>query len=115
MLVAMTTAIIINGETLGRGSDDLGQTLMGNFLRKLWASPAKPQVVAFYNSGVKLLMVGSPVLDALDGLAHAGVELIACGTCVKYFGLEDRLGTGRISDMQEIVGKLMASDKVITV
>jgi intracellular sulfur oxidation DsrE/DsrF family protein len=70
--------------------------------------------MAFYNSGVKLLAAGSPVADALDGLAQAGVELIACGTCVKYYGLDERLSAGRISDMQEIVGKLMASEKVIT-
>jgi selenium metabolism protein YedF len=111
----MTTTIIINHETLGHGSDDLGQLLMGNFLRKLWASPDKPQTIAFYNTGVKLLVAGSAVADALDGLAQAGVELIACGTCVRHFGLEDRLATGRISDMQEIVGKLIASEKVITV
>lgn len=114
MLVVMTT-IIINRETLGHGSDELGQILMGSFLRKLWASADKPQTIAFYNSGVKLLVAGSPVADALDGLAHTGVELIACGTCVKYYGLEERLGAGRISDMQEIVRKLMASEKVITV
>jgi hypothetical protein len=111
----MTTTIIINGETLGRGSDELGRMLMGNFLRKLWALPNKPDAIAFFNSGVKLLVAGSPVVDALDGLARAGVDLMACATCVKSFGLEDCLGAGRVSDMQEIVGRLMGSEKVITV
>jgi selenium metabolism protein YedF len=111
----MTTTVIINAETLGRGSEELGRTLMGNFLRKLWASPNKPDAIAFFNSGVKLLAAASPVVDALDGLSRAGVDLMACATCVTSFGLEDCLGVGRVSNMQEIVERLMGSEKVITV
>jgi hypothetical protein len=111
----MTTTVIVTGEVLGRGSDELGRTLMGNFLRKLLALPNKPDAIAFFNSGVKLLVAGSPVVDALDGLARAGVDLLACTTCVTSFGLEDGLVVGRVSDMQEIVGRMAGSDKVITV
>jgi intracellular sulfur oxidation DsrE/DsrF family protein len=68
----------------------------------------------FYNSAVKLLTANSPVLDALTGLASAGVDLVACGTCVSFFGVADPLPAGRVSDMQEIVQIILAADKVVT-
>jgi selenium metabolism protein YedF len=111
----MKLVMILNSEFMGRGDDELGQRLMGAMLRKVWSSPAKPQSILFYNSSVKLLARGSSVLDALEGLAAAGVDLVACGTCVGHFQLKDQLATGRVSDMQEIVSQMMAAEKVITI
>jgi selenium metabolism protein YedF len=111
----MKKVVVINGEFMGRGDDVLGSQLLGNFLRKLWVAPEKPAAILFYNSGVKLLGQGSLVLDALDGLARAGVDLIACGTCVGHFNLESKLAVGRVSDMQEIVAWKMSADQVITI
>jgi selenium metabolism protein YedF len=111
----MKRTVVINSKTLGSGSDELGRNLMGSFLRKLWASDAKPDAIIFYNAGVTLLAEGSPVLDALDALFKAGVDLIACGTCVAYYKLEDKLVGGRVSTMQEIVSVMLTSDSVITV
>ena len=111
----MRTVLVISSETLGRGSDELGARLMVNFLRRIWASPERPAAVLFYNSGVKLLAHGAPALDAIDGLAVAGVDLVACGTCVTYYGIGDRLHAGRVSDMQEIVATVMSAAKVVSV
>lgn len=111
----MVTTIIINSQGLGRGDDELGKTVMGSFLRKLWASTIKPDHIIFYNNAVYLLMQKSGVLDALDGLSKAGVDLVACGTCVKFFNLEGKMAVGRVSDMVEIVSLLIKSEKVVTV
>ena len=111
----MKKTIIINSETLGSGSEELGKNLMGSFLRKLWMLESKPDAIIFYNAGVKLLAEGSSVLDALDALIGAGVDLIACGTCVGYYKLDGKLVVGRMSDMKEIASILMASESVITV
>jgi selenium metabolism protein YedF len=111
----MQTVIVMSADTLGRGSDELGSTLMANFLRKLWAASEKPAAILFYNSGVRLLAEDARALDALAGLAHAGVDLVACGTCVSFFGLVDALRAGRVGDMQEIVQIMLAADKVVTV
>ncbi len=107
--------IVINSGTMGRGNDELGRTLMGACLRKLWASDSKPDAIIFYNDGVKLLAKGSEVLDALTALADLGVDLLACGTCVKYFDLDDQVLAGRVSNMEEIVGHVMAASSVITI
>jgi len=61
----MKTTVVLHSETLGRGNDELGKTMMGSFLRKLWASEKKPDTMIFYNSAVHLLTDTSSVLDAL--------------------------------------------------
>jgi hypothetical protein len=54
------------------------------------------------------------VLDALSGLSKAGVDLVACQTCIGFYEIEKKLVIGRISEMQEIISILMKSEKVIT-
>lgn len=106
--------IIINSDTLGRGDEGVGQTLLGTFLRKILANPNKPEAILFYNSGVKLLTKQSYFLDVLDGLEKSGVELLACGTCVYKVCGQHSLSVGRISNMDEITDIIIKADKVIT-
>lgn len=111
----MKTAIIINNETFGKGDDELGNKLMGAFLRKLWVKTELPDIIVCYNTGVKLVATGSPVLDALHGLYEKGVDIIACGTCIDHFELGKSIEVGRRTDMVEIVSIMMDYDKVITI
>ncbi len=112
---AMDSTIVINSERLGSGPEELGQKLMGSFLRKMCILENKPERIIFYNTGVKLLAEDSQVLDALDLLSKEGMDLIACGTCINYFELKEKLVVGRISDMLEIIKTLTRSGSVITV
>jgi hypothetical protein len=89
--------------------------LMGAFLRKLWAREEKPDAIICYNSGVKLMAKGSSVLDAMDGLYSAGVDILACGTCVEFYNLANDIQVGRISNMEEIALLLMTAESVVTV
>jgi selenium metabolism protein YedF len=111
----MNKILVINRDELGEGNTELGKKLMGIFLRKLWGNPNKPQTIVLYNSAVKLAVDGSSVLDALDGLAQAGVDIISCVTCIEFFELKDKVKAGRISNMQEIVESLMQAEQVITI
>lgn len=106
--------IIINSDTLGRGDEGVGQTLLGTFLRKVLARPDKPDVIVFYNSGVKLLTRQSYFLDVLDALEISGVELLACGTCVFKVCGQHSLAVGRISNMDEIADIIISAGKVTT-
>lgn len=113
--MAIETAVIINQDGMGHGLGELGQVLVGAFLKKLWVRSEKPEMIIFYNAGVKLLATGSPVLDVLDGLEASGVELIACGTCIDKYELSQEIRVGRRSDMAEIVNVMMEAQKVITI
>lgn len=110
----MAYVIIVNSEQMGEGDDLLGDKLMGACLKKFWSKAELPKAICFYNGGVKLLCSQSKVLDVLDGLEQAGVELLACGTCLDHFAMTNQMKLGHISNMDEIVNYLIGADKVIT-
>ncbi len=107
------TVLALTSQSLGRGNDELGRALAVNFLRTLAFRDDVPQTIVCYNEGVKLAEVGSPALPMLEALAQKGTDIVLCGTCVNYFQLQERLGVGRVGNMQGIVDALMAADSVI--
>ncbi|MEK6793209.1 MAG: sulfurtransferase-like selenium metabolism protein YedF [Spirochaetota bacterium] len=106
--------VIINSDSMGQGDAALGAQLTGSFLRTLCSAGTRPNAIVFYNAGVKLLAEGSPVLDALDILARAGIDLAACGTCVSFYKIAD-LKAGRVSTMKEIVGMMGNARSAVTI
>lgn len=110
----MHKVVIINSETMGKGRDELGKKILGSFFRKIGFQKEKPDAIIFYNSGVKLVAEGSPFLADLEISRKLGVDLIACGTCVGYFNLTDKIVVGRVSDMQEIAQVIMKAESVVT-
>jgi selenium metabolism protein YedF len=111
----MKTTIMINSDTMGGGSEELGAKLIGSLFRKLVAIEPKPETIIFYNGGVKLVAEGSTVLDALGALFKGGVDIVACGTCVSFFELNDKVVIGRVSNMEEIASTMLKSEKVVTI
>jgi selenium metabolism protein YedF len=111
----MDTVIVIASESMGQGDAGLGAKLLGNFLRTLPTVEPRPAAIVFYNAGVKLLAPESPCLEALRELDEAGVELLACVTCLEFFALRERMALGHVSNMREIATRLMRADKTITV
>lgn len=109
------SVVIVGAETMGRGDDALGAKLMGSFLRTLSAADPKPEAVVFYNAAVKLLGPGSPHLDALRALDDAGVDLLACVTCLEFFSLTQAIAVGTVSNMREIVQRTLGAAKVVTI
>ncbi len=107
------TAVFVSSDRLGRGDDKLGKLLMGLFLRTLVELPSRPASLALMNSGVKLSLAESEVLDALKTLENQGTEVRVCGTCLDFFGLKDQVRVGTVSNMYELAEMLMDSDKVI--
>jgi len=111
----MKKAVLIRSEIMGDVPKELGSKLMGSFLRKLCNKKEKPFWIIFYGTGVKLLTENSPVQDALEILTASGVELLACGTCVRFYDLEEKITFGRISNMDEISTVIMKADDVISI
>lgn len=109
------TVVVVSGDTLGRGSDELGRQLIGKFILQLATQSPRPHAVVFYNSGVKLLTDSSACLEGVRTLEHDGVEILACGTCAGHFEVTDRIAVGRITDMREIVATIIAAAKTVTV
>jgi selenium metabolism protein YedF len=103
----------VSAATMGSGDDELGALLLRSFLKTQSQLDTGPDTIVFYNRGVFLCCEGSPLLDDLRALEEAGVELIACGTCLNYYELGDRLAVGRVTDMLEIAGRLAAAGSIV--
>jgi len=103
----------ITAGTMGSGDDELGALLLRSFLKTQAELERKPDAILFYNDGVKLCCEGSYLVDDLRGLEAAGVEIIACGTCLNFFELADQLRVGRVTDMLEIAGRLADAGSIV--
>ena len=95
------------------GDDDLGALLMRSFLKTQAQLEHPPEAIIFYNDGVKLCCEGSLLLDDLRSLEAAGIEIIACGTCLNFFELADKLRVGRVTDMLEIASRLADAGRIV--
>jgi selenium metabolism protein YedF len=73
-----------------------------------------PQGLLLINSGVRLAVEGAPVLAQLQALAAKGVDIQACGTCLDYFNLKDKLAVGGITNMYTILSQMSGANKAVT-
>jgi len=105
--------LLITADQIGQGSEELGRVLMKAFINTLIETTPRPETIIFMNSGVKLAIEGSPVLESLDKLEKTGVSLLVCGTCLNYFEVKDKLKAGKVSNMYEIAEKMLSAEKII--
>ncbi len=98
-----TYALAVGSEKMGEGAEELGKKLMGSFLYSLTEQDELPEIIVFYNSGVKLACEGSPVLEDLKSLSDKGVEIMSCGLCLDYYGIKENLKAGSVTNMYRIL------------
>jgi selenium metabolism protein YedF len=88
---------------------------MRSFLHTLGEVSPCPEVLVLINTGVRLVVEGSPVLEDLRALAERGVEILACGTCLEYFQAKERVAVGTVSNMYTIAETLLGAARVVAV
>lgn len=111
----MAKRVFILSERFGSGDDELGALLMRNFLYSLAREENTPVSVSFANGGVRLACEGSESLDDLNLLAEKGVAVRACGTCLDYFSLSEKLAVGEVGTMPATVAGMMSSDDAVVI
>jgi len=107
--------VLVTSRTMGHGDDGLGEMLMFNLLKSLTEMGPSLTHLTFVNDGVRFVVEGSDALPLLRDLAGRGVTIAACGACLGYFHLLDRVAVGEITNMAEIVGRMRDASKVVTI
>ncbi len=107
------TLIQINQYGMGSGDNTLGLILVKNYLTLISEESELPNVISFYNEGVKFVCSGSPVIEILKTLEQKGVKLVVCKTCLNHFNLINKVETGIISTMMDIIEFQKVAQKVI--
>ena len=107
------TVVVISSDKMGEGEAELGTILMKGFVYALTQLETLPTGILLYNKGAYLSCEGSPVLEDLQILSEAGVEILTCGTCLNYYGLEEKLKAGSVANMYMIVETQAKADLII--
>ena len=110
-----STIILITRNGMGTAPEDLGMTLLKNYLGLLKDEKKLPEALLFYGEGVKLVCDQSQVIDTLTELENKGVKLIACKTCLNYFDLLNSIKVGHVGTMADILSYQVEAKKVITI
>ena len=107
--------VLVTSVHMGHGDDGLGDMLMFNFLKTLKEMGPDLWRVTFVNSGVSFTAEGSEAVPILQELAGEGIQVTACGACLAYFHLLDKIQVGEITNMLEIVTGMQLADSVVTI
>jgi len=100
--------------TIGQGNEELGSKLLSAFIYTLTERKENPEYLLFMNNGVKLCIESSSTLENLQLLEKSGVQLLVCGTCLNYLGVNDQLRVGKVSNMYDIA-EVLLTKSILTI
>jgi selenium metabolism protein YedF len=112
---AQQLVVLVGRNTMGEGAEELGKILIKGFIYSLTELAVPPASVIFLNSGAYLTSSGSNTLEDLKKLEEKGTEILTCGTCVNFYGLQDQLAVGAVTNMFGITERMAAASNVISI
>lgn len=105
---------VISSDTMGRGNDELGWSLLQTFVQTIENVSPLPEKILIYNGGVKLVTEQSGALNALKNLQQRQVEILVCGTCLDFYQLTAAIQVGSISNMFDLMDAMAQAEKIIS-
>ncbi len=105
--------IVFSSDTMGSGPPELGAVLLKAFVNTIKDVTPLPSHLVFYNAGVHLAVEGSALIEPLAELQSMGIAILACGTCLDYFNVKDKLRVGAVSNMYTILETLSNAGSVV--
>lgn len=107
--------VAIGRDTMGEGSQELGQILIKGFIYALKELAPPPTHILFFNSGSYLTSSNSNSLEDLRAMEAAGTVILTCGTCTNYYEITEKLGVGEIANMYGIVTAMAGAKRLINI
>jgi selenium metabolism protein YedF len=106
--------IYVSSDCMGRGDETLGRRLLVTCIETLAHFTRDISHVIFVNTGVRLVVEGSPVLESLQQMQKTGVRSLACGTCLDHFGLREKVRAAEVSNMYQILEVLSQATTIFS-
>lgn len=107
--------VAISRNTMGEGSQELGQILLKGFIFSLKELTPPPKTILFFNSGAYLTSDDSNSLQDLKDMEAAGTTILTCGTCTNYYNITEKLGAGEITNMYGITQAMAGAKRLINI
>jgi hypothetical protein len=112
MIESKGKVLLLGSEGCGSGDASLGYKVMAVFLEALSKREDRPKVIVCWNTAVKLMAQGSPVLAHLRRLEQKGVEIVAGKLCVEQLGLTGKIVVGKVVGLNDVLDIILNSDCV---
>jgi len=109
-----TWSVFIGKDIIGAGNEELGKSLMKMYFYTISEGDDLPKSILFMNDGVKVPTLNEQAIEHLKDLEKKGVEILVCGACLNFYGLEEKLKAGKVSNMYDITNCMKEASKVIT-
>lgn len=109
-----TWSVFIGKDIIGAGNEELGKSLMKMYFYTISEGEDLPKSILFMNDGVKVPTLNDQAIDHLKDLENKGVEILVCGACLNFYGIEENLKVGKVSNMYDITNSMKETSKVIT-
>ena len=109
-----TWSVFIGKDIIGAGNEELGKSLMKMYFYTISEGDDLPKSILFMNDGVKVPTLNEQAIEHLKDLEKKGVEILVCGACLNFYGLEEKLMAGKVSNMYDITNYMKEASKVIT-
>ncbi len=104
--------LIITSNRIGE-EKELGKILMKGFFETMLVHELLPDRIFFMNKGVFLTTTEEEFVSVIKELEKKGVEIFTCGTCLKYFNLEDKLQVGHRAGTDLYLEAIFSFKKVV--
>ena len=104
--------ILLGSEGCGSGDADLGFEILATLLEALSKREDPPVAIICWNTAVKLLAEGSPLLARLGQLEENGISILSGKLCVADLELTGRIAVGKVATMGEILDLILHNNVI---
>jgi intracellular sulfur oxidation DsrE/DsrF family protein len=104
--------LLLGTEGCGSGDDNLSFEILMNLMETLAKREDAPAAIICWNTAVKLLAEGSPLLPHFRRLEEKGVHFLAGQLCVAELGLMDKMAIGKPATINEILDLMLHNDVI---
>jgi hypothetical protein len=103
---------LLSSEGVGYGEDMLGYQILATMLESLTKRPDRPATIICWNTAVKLVAEGSPLIPHFKRLEEKGVNILLGKLCVGECELNGKIAVGKEATMDEILDLILNNDVV---
>lgn len=104
--------LIVTSDIIGK-DERLGRILMKAFFETLLATSQLPDMMFLMNKAVNFSTIDEEFLEILKAIENKGTEIFTCGTCLKFFDLENKLQIGYRGTTSHFVEGLFEFEKTV--
>jgi hypothetical protein len=98
---------LLSSEGVGYGEDMLGYQILATMLESLTKRPDSPAAIICWNTAVKLVAEGSPLVPHFKRLEEKGVNILLGKLCIRECELDGKIAVGKEATMDEILDLIL--------